>query len=52
LLQELTLAGNRITELPSAISKLTDLQKLQVAGNLLTKLPDELGYLTNLEVRL
>ena len=49
--QELTLAGNRITVLPAAISKLTNLQKLQVSGNLLARLPDEIGYLASLEVR-
>lgn len=50
LLQELSLAGNRLTTLPDAIGNLSSLQRLQMAGNLLTSLPDSICRLTDLEV--
>ena len=49
-LQELSLAGNRLTTLPDAIGNLRSLQRLQMAGNLLTSLPDSICQLTDLEV--
>ena len=50
VLQELSLAGNRLTTLPGAIGNLSSLQRLQMAGNLLTSLPDSICQLTDLEV--
>lgn len=50
VLQELTLAGNTLTELPEGIGNLTQLQKLQVSGNMLQRLPDSIGNLSRLEV--
>lgn len=50
MLQELTLAGNRITTIPPAIAKFTSLKRLQAAGNRITGFPDELTQLTELEV--
>jgi hypothetical protein len=48
--QELSLAGNCLTELPPSIGFLTQLKKLGLAGNRLTSLPEEIGNLTKLEV--
>ena len=49
-LQELTLAGNMLTQLPDRIGNLTHLQKLQLSGNRLTQLPDSISSLSRLEV--
>ena len=49
-LQELSLAGNMLTELPACIGNLTQLQKLQLSGNRLSHLPDSIGSLNRLEV--
>ena len=51
-LQELSLAGNTLTELPACIGNLTQLQKLQISGNRLSCLPDSIGSLSRLEVGL
>ena len=50
-LQELTLAGNRITTLPAKVAQFKSLKRLQVAGNLIAALPPEITQLTKLEVR-
>ena len=49
-LQELSLAGNMLTELPDSLGSLTHLQKLQISGNRLTHLPASIGNLNRLEV--
>ncbi len=49
-LQELSLAGNMLTELPDSLGSLTHLQKLQISGNRLTHLPASIGNLDRLEV--
>lgn len=51
-MQELSLAGNMLTQLPDCIGNLTQLQKLQLSGNRLSQLPDSIGSLSRLEVRL
>jgi len=41
--------GNRISELPPEIGKLTNLRSFKLSGNSLTHFPPEIGRLTNLE---
>jgi Leucine-rich repeat (LRR) protein len=48
--QELSLAGNLLRELPEGLGKLTKLRKLQLSGNRLKALPDSLCSLTALTV--
>ena len=48
-LEELCLAGNMLTQLPSAIGKLKGLKRLQLAGNQLRSIPKEIGELVKLE---
>ena len=49
-MQELSLAGNRIRELPEGIGRLTELKRLQMSGNLLERLPDSICKCTALQV--
>ena len=49
-LQDLSLAGNFITELPEGIGRLKNLQRLQMSGNLLERLPDSICNCTVLQV--
>lgn len=48
--QELSLAGNCLSELPQGIGRLKALKRLGLAGNRLTRLPHSIGELTQLEV--
>jgi len=48
-LQQLSLAGNQITDLPPAIGNLAHLKMLQMSDNFLRKLPNEIRKLTSLE---
>lgn len=48
-LEEVSLAGNQLFELPDGISRLTSLRRLQLAGNSLRTLPESLGSLSSLE---
>ena len=50
-LQDLTLAGNRLRQLPEELAKLKNLKNLQAAGNLLDSLPQSFTQLTNLSVK-
>jgi Leucine-rich repeat (LRR) protein len=43
------LEGNRLTGLPTEISKLKNLHKIYLSRNMLAELPDELGQLKSLE---
>jgi Leucine-rich repeat (LRR) protein len=49
-MQELSLAGNMLRELPEELGGLTSLRKLQLSGNRLKALPDSLCGLSQLEV--
>ena len=49
-LQDLSLAGNQLTELPDNIGNLRSLKRLQLSGNYLEKLPDSLCNLQSLQV--
>ena len=49
-MQELTLAGNMLTQLPERIGGMTALRKLQISGNSLSQLPESIGNLIRLEV--
>lgn len=49
--QELSLAGNNLTEVPDAMAKLTSLRLLQLSGNQLRALPDALCTLPQLQAR-
>jgi internalin A len=46
---ELELAGEKLTELPGAICKLTELKQLNLSRNHLSELPLEIAQLANLE---
>ncbi|KAI3428648.1 hypothetical protein D9Q98_007471 [Chlorella vulgaris] len=48
-LEELSLAGNQLAQLPADISRLTSLSRLQLAGNQLTALPHGTCNLTALQ---
>ena len=50
-MQELSLAGNGLTEVPDAIAQLTSLRLLQLSGNQLRMLPEVLCTLPRLEAR-
>ena len=49
-MQELSLAGNLLRELPDGLGKLSKLRKLQLSGNRLKGLPESLCSLIGLEV--
>lgn len=49
LLQDLSLAGNNLTELPEDIGQLTALERLQLSGNCFRTLPDSIGNLAELK---
>jgi hypothetical protein len=49
-LQWLILTGNKITEIPTSISRCTKLQKLMLSGNKIRELPEEISHLENLEL--
>ena len=49
-LQDLSLAGNQLTELPDDIGNLQSLKRLQLSGNYLQRLPDSICNLTALQV--
>ena len=49
-MQELTLAGNMLTQLPEGMGRMTALRKLQISGNSLSQLPESMGNLNRLEV--
>lgn len=49
--QELSLAGNSLTEVPEALAQLTSLRLLQLSGNQLRTLPEALCTLPRLEAR-
>jgi hypothetical protein len=48
-LQSLYLSGNQFTELPEAITSLTQLQSLILSGNQFTELPEAISSLTQLQ---
>ena len=50
MLQELSLAGNQLRQLPDCIGNLVHLEKLQLSGNYLESLPNSLCSLTALQV--
>lgn len=50
VLQELTLAGNDLRDLPDDLCKLGKLRKLQLSGNRLKSLPESLCSMPSLEV--
>lgn len=50
ILQELSLAGNDLRELPDGLCKLEKLRKLQLSGNRLKSLPESLCCMPSLEV--
>ena len=49
-LQDLSLAGNQLTQLPDNIGNLQSLKRLQLSGNYLETLPDSLCKLESLQV--
>ncbi len=48
--QELSLAGNDLRDVPEDICNLKKLRKLQLSGNRLKSLPESLCSLSNLQV--
>ena len=48
--EELILAHNRLSPLPTSLGSLSGLRRLDVSNNSLTELPDEIGLLERLEV--
>jgi CCR4-NOT transcription complex subunit 6 len=51
-LQELYIAANRLTYLPSEIGRLRHLRLLEASNNLISELPPEIGMCTNLRTLL
>ncbi|WP_214317799.1 leucine-rich repeat domain-containing protein [Nonomuraea sediminis] len=49
-LEELNVAGMRLTSLPEMIGKLSDLRVLDISGNEFESLPDSIGDLSRLEI--